>query len=109
MSEHGTTGGGHAKRRRFKTSHVILLLVLGAAGLWSLGAALHAGERGGPSRHEARFGGWHHGHGYYPGRRFRCRRLYYRGFVLGDWRARRMFNRFCTYRFGYRYRYGHSY
>jgi len=47
----------------------------------------------------------HRGHGYGRGfaQRPRCRRLYYRGYVQGDPFARRLFNRFCTYRFGYRY------
>jgi len=46
---------------------------------------------------------WHHGYGHGYGHRVRCRRLYYRGYVQGDPFARRLFNRFCTYRFGYRY------
>jgi len=51
---------------------------------------------------------WGHGNGHQFGQRLRCRRLYYRGYVLGDPFARRLFNRFCTYRFGYRYG-GHGY
>jgi hypothetical protein len=46
---------------------------------------------------------WGRGHGRRFGHRRRCRRLYYRGYVQGDPFARRLFNRFCTYRFGYRY------
>jgi hypothetical protein len=46
---------------------------------------------------------FHRGHGRGIRHRVRCRRLYYRGYVLGHPFARRMFNRFCTYRFGYRY------
>jgi hypothetical protein len=46
---------------------------------------------------------FHRGYGHGVRHRVRCRRLYYRGYVLGHWHARRMFNRFCTYRYGYRY------
>jgi len=46
---------------------------------------------------------FHRGHGRGIGHRVRCRRLYYRGYRLGDPFARRLFNRFCTFRYGYRY------
>ena len=79
----------------------------GNAGLFEGGSAApvqlanHRGFRG--RRHL----GGRYGRGV--NRRVRCRRLYYRGFVLGDLFARRMFNRFCTYRHGYRYRFNHNY
>jgi len=38
-----------------------------------------------------------HGHRRYRNRRM-CRRLYYRGFVLGHWKARRAYYRICRYR-----------
>jgi len=51
--------------------------------------------------------GWHHHHGHrYRHRRF-CRRLYYRGFVLGHWRARRAYYRLCRYRSPYYGPYGY--
>jgi hypothetical protein len=52
----------------------------------------------------------HRGYGYRYGYGYRhrrmCRRLRYRGFVLGDWRARRLYYRLCRYRRPY-YRYGY--
>jgi hypothetical protein len=38
------------------------------------------------------------GHRHWRHRRM-CRRLYYRGFVLGHWRARRAFYRLCTHHY----------
>lgn len=56
----------------------------------------------------AKAGGFFEGAGakvetvHYRHRRFRrhrmCRRLYYRGFVLGHWHARRAYFRLCTHR-----------
>jgi len=40
------------------------------------------------------FGGHHHWR-----HRRMCRRLYYRGFVLGHWHARRAYFRLCTHRY----------
>jgi len=39
----------------------------------------------------------HHRHRFWRHRRM-CRRLYYRGFVLGHWHARRAYYRLCRYR-----------
>ncbi|MEJ2121044.1 MAG: hypothetical protein P8Z76_10110 [Alphaproteobacteria bacterium] len=41
---------------------------------------------------------WRHRHWRY---RRMCRRLRYRGFVLGHWRARRAYYRLCRYRHWY--------
>lgn len=61
----GKRSGG----RRIRTPYLILLLLGGLVGLWTVGAALHAGERSGTGFQEARFGGHHGpGHGFMMGR-----------------------------------------
>jgi len=59
---------------------------------------------------QVHYTGWRHRH--FGGRRWRhrrlCRRLYYKGFVLGNPFARRAYYRICRYRrpfYGYRYGY----
>ena len=64
-----------------------------------------------PPRHHHRGRRGRHlgpGHGYAIGNHARCRRLYYRGYVMGNYVAWGMFNRFCTYHPSYnpRRRYG---
>ncbi len=49
--------------------------------------------------------GYGYGYGRYRHRRM-CRRLRYRAFVLGSWRARRLYYRLCRHR---RYGYGYSF
>ena len=61
----------------------------------------------------------HRGYGYgYRYNRYRnrrmCRRLRYKAFVLGSWRARRLYYRLCRYRrpvygYGYNYGFGHGF
>lgn len=62
MSEHQSPQNGPAESspgRRFKTRHLIILLLAGLLALGSLGAVLHAGEA---RSHRAHFGGHHGGH-----------------------------------------------
>ncbi|MDX1540727.1 MAG: Spy/CpxP family protein refolding chaperone [Geminicoccaceae bacterium] len=68
MSEEQTTDSQtdpkHRAGRRFKTSHLALVVVGGLALLGVAGAALHAGERHGGGFHAAHFAGGHHGRGH---------------------------------------------
>ncbi len=55
--------------------------------------------------------GYGYGYGRYRNRRM-CRRLRYRAFVLGSWRARRLYNRLCRYRrpvYGFSFGFGWGY
>lgn len=53
--------GSSHRRRRFKTSHIVLAVLVALGGTWLVGAALHAGESGRAGIHAARAGDWHHG------------------------------------------------
>ena len=91
-------------------------ITVGAAGAASAAtpaanAGLFEGAQAGQTQ-TVHFRGWRHRH--IGGRNWRhrrmCRRLYYKGFVLGNPFARRLFYRLCRYRrpfYGYGYGYGY--
>ena len=73
------------------------------AGVPTAGAGLFEGAPAAAKTQKIHHPGWRHRHrGNWRWRLIRhrrmCRRLRYRGFVLGDWRARRAFYRLCRYR-----------
>ena len=94
-------------------------ITLGAAGAATAGvsaanAGLFAGVETAQTQTVSHRGyGYGYGYGRYRNRRM-CRRLRYRAFVLGSWRARRLYNRLCryrrpVYRYGYNYGFGHGF
>ncbi len=86
-------------------------ITLGAAGAATAGvpaanAGLFEGAATTQTQQIRHRGGWGWRHRIRRHRRM-CRRLYYRGFVRGNWRARRAYYRLCRYRRSYYGRYGY--
>jgi len=82
----------------------IMLGTVGAAtaGVPAAKAGLFEGAGAAAKTQTVHYTGWRHRHRHWRYRQIRhrrmCRRLRYRGWVLGNWHARRMFHRLCTHR-----------